>query len=262
MKTFFTCLGVIAALAAPQFASAGVVTSVLTSNGAGGTNSTGDTNITGNAFLTSFSTATTTYSGFTGATSISTSPAIIYGTDLAQPTAEVAVGDLNLGTGTLNGQAVYGLPSISAGDTIFVFGNGNNGGVTPPGGANGVEEILFFTSDGATQVGTISNDVFFQDSPTNTVRPPNVLTFDLERTDRTTQLINRSVSGFVIDPANISFGAGFSIADIGGINLNDNSIDIQDVGIAAFAVAAVPEPTSLALVGFPVIGMLLRRKRS
>ena len=83
--------------------------------------------------------------------------------------------------------------AVSTGDTIFVFGNGNNGGVTPPGGANGNEEILFFAADGTTLVGTISNDDFFQDSPTNSVRPPNLVTFDVNRSVGN-PILNRSVS--------------------------------------------------------------------
>ena len=255
MKKFLTCLAVIASMAGlSQIASADVIVDFTTSEGVG----LGDTNETGSASLTSFSTAGFVYTGLVGGTSVSTAPTTIWANTLTDPGAATAIGDLNLATGTLNGQAVYGLPSISAGDTIFVFGNGNNGGVTPPGGANGDEEILFFAADGSTLVGTISNDVFFQDSPTNSVRPPNLVSFDVNRSVGN-PIAGRTVSGFVIDPLQINFGTGFTAADIGGINLNDNGIDIQDVGIATIA-TAVPEPSS-AIILVSGLGALLVRRR-
>ena len=231
MKSLFRFLGVVAVLAAvPQFASADVIVEFTTTEGV----SQGDTNVTGNANLTSFSTAGNVYTDFIGVGIVDPANAAerLFATATSDPaTSTAAVSDLNLATGVLNANTTYDFSAVTPDDSIFVFGNGNggvsdpiggSGGTTPPGGTENILE--FFAADGTTLVGSISNDVFFQDPGTNAVRAPNLASFDLTRTRPAGgTLVGRTISGFVFDVADINLETGFTVADLGNLQLNSGT---------------------------------------
>ena len=272
MKSLFCLLGVIAALAAvPQFASADVITAFTTTEGV----TEGNTNVTGDANLTSFSTAGFVYTDLTGvgivdADNVAERLFANGGTTTDPGTSTAAVSDLNLATGVLNANTTYDFSGVTLNDSIFVFGNGNggvsdpiggSGGTTPPGGNDNI--LNFFAADGTTLVGSISNDEFFQDPGTNAVRAPNIASFDLTRTRPAGgTLAGRTISGFVFDVADITLEAGFTVGDLGNLNLNSGTIDIQDVGFASTVTPiAIPEPSSAILLVSGLGTILLRRRR-
>ena len=271
MKKFFTCLAVIATMAGiTQLASADAIFEFTTTEGV----SEGDLNVTGNANLTSFSTADFVYTGLTGiGNANTTNPALLFANTLSVPaSADAALSDLNLATGTLNTGNLdsgnrYDISSatvqsqLAAGATFFVFGNGN-GGVSDPiagsGGTTPPNVLSFFDSSGAV-IGTLAQDYFFQDPGTNSVRAPNLATFDFER-DPSNPLNNRTISGATFEVSDIVFTSG-SIADAVSFGTQSNSFDAQDFGIAAVATAAVPEPSSAIILVGGLGAFLVRRRR-
>lgn len=263
MRKITSCLTVAAIIAAVQSASATYITQVVTGGG-----STGTTDITGNATITSFVAGGTTYNSLIGiGVTDPTDPERIWGNTLSDPlTDDVTVSDLDLATGTLNNgtDAVYNLTgqTLMASTTIFMFGNGNggvavdsetgnatgSGGTTPPG-------TVTFVNAAGDALGTVAEDFWFQDPGVNTVRAPNLLSFDFTRSSNGAALENRTVSGAIFTLADITFTTG-GIGDIAGFKISSKDTDIQDVGIAA-----IPEPATLGIVAAFGGAVLFIRRR-
>ena len=260
MRKRISYVAISAMIAMAHSASATYISQVVTS--AGGT---GSTAITTNATLTSFAAGGTTYSSFIGIGVADPTPAArIWGTDLSDPGSDTAaVSDLDLATGTLNNgtDAVYDLSgqTLTSGTTIFMFGNGNggvavdgngdainSGGTTPPG-------TVTFLDAAAGVLGSVSGDFFFQDPGINSVRAPNLLSFNFARSGN--NLNGRTVSGAIFTLADITFTTG-GIGDIAGFRISSANTDIQDVGIAA-----IPEPATLGIMAVFGGAVLFIRRR-
>lgn len=249
----FAVLGAFAVV--PCVATAAPLTSFTTAEGV----APGDTNVTGSAVLTSISVGATTYFPLSGAGIIGGSSAeTLHANTLSAPaSASAAVSDLNIATGTLNTNALYDISAATSSDVIFVIGNGNGSVSSPPSGSGGTTPpgtLQFFAADGTTLVGTLAQDVAFQDPGANTIRAANLASFDFTRGNGNA-LNGRTVSGFVFSLTEISLESGFTVDDIVGVNLNTGFTDVQDIGIAA-----VPEPASAAWLAASGL-FLLRRRR-
>lgn len=249
MRKSISYLTITAIIAAAFSASATPITQVATSGGG-----TGTIDITGNATMTSFVAGGTTYNSLIGiGVADPTEPELLWANTLADPgSSSAAVSDLNLGTGSLNNgtDAVYDLTgqTLATSTTIFMFGNGNGsvtvdsetGNATGSGGTTPFSTVTFLdAADGV--LGTVPQDFFFQDPGVNTVRAPNLLSFDYTRGNGNA-LNNRTVSGAIFTLADITFTSG-GIGDIAGFRIASASSDINDVGIAA-----IPEPATLGLI--------------
>ena len=265
MKTFFNFICIVATAAVCQFATADVITQVVTGSG-----STGATNINVSSPLQSFVAGGVTFDTFIGVSVTDPTPPELLGPQMVGLPASVqsAVSDLDLGTGALNNgtDAVYDLSgqTLAASSTIFFFGNGNgsvevdpatgnaigSGGTTPPG-------ALSFVDAGGAVIGTLAPDFFFQDPGANSLRAPNLLSFDFIRGNGN-DLNNRTVSGAVFSLGAVNFTSG-GISDIAGFSIGSGNTDVQDVGIA-FA-AAIPEPSAGVLLISGLASVLIRRRR-
>lgn len=262
MRKIISYLMVAATIAVAHSASATVISQVVTSGG-----STGSTAITTNATLTSFVAGGTAYNSFIGiGVNDPTSPERLWGTDLSDPGSDTAViSDLDLATGALNNgtDAVYDLTgqTLTSGTTIFMFGNGNGGvtvdsetgNATGSGGTTPFATVTFVDGTGST-LGTVAQDFFFQDPGVNSVRAPNLMSFNLTRGNGGT-LNGRTVSGAIFSLADITFTTG-GIGDIAGFKISSGSSDIQDVGIAM-----IPEPATLGLIAVFGGAVLFVRRR-
>jgi hypothetical protein len=261
MKKKISYLAIAATIAAAHSASATVISQVVTSAG-----ETGATAITNSATLTSFVAGGTTYNSFIGiGVTDPTEPELLWANTLSTPgSSSAAVSDVNLATGALNNgtDAVYNLAgqALTAGTTIFMFGNGNGsvtvdaetGDATGSGGSTPFATVTFVDGAGSS-LGTVAQDFFFQDPGVNTVRAPNLLSFDLTRGNGSA-LNGRTVSGAIFTLADITFTTG-GIEDIAGFKISSGTSDIQDVGIAM-----VPEPATLSLIAIFGAGIFAARR--
>lgn len=259
--TMATAIAVVA-----QQASAGHITQVVTSGG-----NTGTIDIVGNAVLQSATADGVTYNEFTPVgVNDPSAPELLWANTLSNPgSASAAIGDGDLATGALNNgtDSVYDLSAgVNASTMLYFFGNGNGGvnvdggtgDATGSGGTTPPADFVFKNSSG-TNVGTLdSAPFFFQDSPTNTVRAPNLLSFDFTRGNGNA-LNNRTISGMILPMANIVFESGFGFGDVAGFVITSGGTDVQDVGYAA---VSVPEPASLVMLGLASLSTLACRKRT
>ena len=158
--------------------------------------------------------------------------------------ASVALGDLDLATGTLDpygdgGSAEYfnfASQSIADDTVFFLFNAGTN--------TSNVALVNTIGADisNALDIATIGGETELAD-------------FNFSRTNG--DPTNREVAGNIFAVSEFTLIAGFTVDDIAGFRGAGSTFDAQDAGIA---ISAVPEPSSVfALLGS--LGTLLVRRR-
>ena len=255
MKQCLTLFAIVASFALAQHSAAQestVITQVVTSGG-----STGDLDIVTDATLISFVSNGITYDEFIGlGVIVGVEPERIFANEVADAgTATAAVSDLNLATGTLNtnrnstvdpvtnDNLQYDLTGqvLDATTTLFIFTNGIGGVNVDPdtGDAFGdtstnnstPPNTLTFLDAAGNAIGTIAADYFFSDPGPNTLRAPNLMTFDVTRTRPEGGNLDRSIAGATFTLGDIAFTSG-GIEDVVGFTHLSGSADILDFGIA------------------------------
>ena len=251
MKQYLTLFAILASFALAQHSSAQestVITQVVTSGG-----STGDLDIVTDATLLSFVANGITYDEFIGlGVIVDAEPERLFANEVTDAgTATNAISDLNLATATLNtnrgptanDNLQYDLTGqdLDATTTLFIFTNGIGGVAVDPetGDAFGdtstnnstPPSTLTFLDAAGNAIGTIAADYFFSDPGDNTLRAPNLMTFDVTRTRPEGGTLDRSVAGATFTLGDIVFTSG-GIEDIVGFTHLSGSADITDFGIA------------------------------
>ncbi len=216
-----------------------------------------DSVITSGDTLESITVGSTTYSVLTSPTSITDNSStldVIHKDATAPADLAAAIGDFDLGNGSLNAsyEAQFG-GALADDSLIFLF---NNDSSPRPGDSATVYAI----DENGNQLGADSGTINFRDfwdAEAETTMPELVGSTSYHRTTG-----GSSTTGL----SRVLVGVAFTLTDLGldglgatGIEISTSTVDTQAVGLAA-----VPEPSSvvLALGGFLALGVIAAcRKR-
>lgn len=253
MKKKITVVGLVSLAAMLSSVNGSIITSVTALDGDGApftTTTTANLNDLTNAAIQSFVADGVTYlpvsAAASGASYVGTPEGILYHPGGTAPSASVAMTDLDLGTGSLDPRG----DNFTAGDhfrfdnvtfaldtTFFLFNNG-----TPASGVylvdtsgNQITDTLGSASyGGEVQIGG----------------------WDYSRTNGG-DLNNRDVAGVTFAVRDFTFQGANGLSDVVGFQASGGAtFDATDAGIAV----VIPEPTTLALVGFMGIGLVAARR--
>lgn len=246
MRKKLIVFGVVSAVAMLSSVNAATITSITTSDGVTTTVSNGEAGSmaghVGAANLLQFTADGVVYESITAGTGADLALTRIWERDGTDPGDNSVVADLNLATGSLNGgnTVIYDLSGLTldASSTLFLFSNGgspvNNVTLKDSGGVAISTAYTGTDFGGADEVelGTINHD-----------RDGNALN-------------NRVTQGFTFSAADFTFAAGKSITDAAGFSISSTGADISDFG------SAIPEPSTLGLLGLASVGLFVIRRRS
>ena len=194
--------------------------------------------------ILTITTSVATYTSLTPASSItgaSVTAERIWGTSTIDPgTVATALTDLSLTTGSLNTGTgtIYGFNSVNSSTAFFLMGNYGNDN---PGN-------VFLVDSGG-------NAISLARGLPNSAAANDFASITVNRSGQAGTLA-RTVRGYVFEISEFTFTGGNTVANVAGFQLSGSGFDAQEVGIAA-----IPEPSALALLGLAGILSVLRRRR-